>query len=268
MALSRLSHKDHTRVNELGLIYARGDESTKIVWVRDSLAILFKAELISMRLLPHEVGIHPVNRNTEKMTACGIWRRGRKVLAGGFSHPAIGTLWAFEDHPIKRRIAKHTVATTMGDEFGNFEIELVKVGQANWTHCNQFVNQVVCRAVCSDPEIPCTDGRIDTEAIFKDPSNVLLKDYAKQGMYHTVFPSWVEEAYPWMPDLFQTACNQEQQVQEGESYMQALLKINQRTSELRKGGKTVSAASVATWMLRSQPRHAQDIPDMVGENVA
>ena len=90
--MSSLSQKDHNRVNELGLIYARGDESTKIVWVRDSLAILFKAELISMRLLPHEVGIHPANRTTEGITAIGIWRRGRKVIAGGFSHTAIGKL--------------------------------------------------------------------------------------------------------------------------------------------------------------------------------
>ena len=264
--MSSLSQKDHNRVNELGLIYARGDNNTKIVWLRDSLAIIFKVVLICMRLLPHEVGIHPANRTTEGITAIGIWRRGRKVIAGGFSHTAIGKLWAFEDHPIKRHIVKHTVAKTVGDEFGNLDIGDVKVGQANWTHCNQFVNQVVCRAVCSDPETPCVDGRINSEAIFKDPANVLLHEYAKQGMNYTVFPSWVEEEFPWMPDLFQVAANQEMQVQDGESYMQALLKIIQRTSEVGKGGKSPSADSIAKWVLRSQPRHAQDIPAMVDWN--
>jgi len=217
MALSRLSQSDHNKVLELGLAYQRGDENTKIVWIRDSLGGLFKKKLIRMRLMPHEVGIHPDNRNTEKMTPTGCWIRGRKVIASGFSHTAMGTLWAFEDHPTKKHIAKHTVEPTMGEWFGSFDIESVKVGQANWTHCNQFVNQVVCRAKCSDPEIPCTDGRIDADAIYNDPSNVLLKEYVAEGMYFDVFPSWVEEVYPWIPDCLQTACNQEQQVQEGES---------------------------------------------------
>ena len=45
-----------------------------------------------------------------------------------------------------------------------------------------------------------------------------LSEYINVGMYYRVFPYWVEQAYEWLPDLFQTACNQEQQVQEGTGF--------------------------------------------------
>ena len=140
------------------------------------------------------------------------------VLSRAASHAGMGTLYAFEDHPKKQHIAKHTVEVTKGGEFGNFDIMGVKVGPANWTHCNQFVVMVADRALCSHPDIPCIDGRIDSDTILKDPMNARLSEYIKEGMYFNVFPSWVEDQYPWMPDCFQSACNQEQQVQEGTGF--------------------------------------------------
>ena len=216
--MSKLSPVDHQKVLQLGLDFRRGDDASKQVFIRDELAAIFDKWLLKMRLFCEEVGIHPGNRDTDVITAMGVWLRGSKIIASGFSKAAIGTLYAFEDHPTRQHIAKHTIGVTNTDEFGTFDLATLKVGPANWTHSNQFVNMVKCGTKCSDPDIPCIDGRIDSDAILKDPRNVRLSDYIKEGMYYRVFPYWVEDAYDWLPELFQSASNQEQQVQEGTGF--------------------------------------------------
>ena len=157
----------------------------------------------------------PGNRNSDVMTSKGVWLRGKRILASGFSKAAAGTLYAFEDHPVKQHIAKHTIAATNTDEFGTFNLTTVKVGPGNWTHSNQFSNMVKERTKCSDDDIPCIDGRINSDVILKDTKNVGLSEYIAEGVIYIVFPHWVEESYPWLSDCFQSASNQEQQVQEG-----------------------------------------------------
>ena len=93
MVLSRLSAPDHNKVLSLGLDFQKGSGTTKNVWIRDKLSEVFEKSIVRMRLQPHEVGIHPKNRNQEKTTAKGVCIRGRKVIASGFSHAAIGTLF-------------------------------------------------------------------------------------------------------------------------------------------------------------------------------
>ena len=78
-------------------------------------------------------------------------------------------------------------------------------------------------------------------------------------MTFTVFPYWVEEAYPQIPRIFQSAANQEQQVQEGETWQQVLRKIANRAAEM----ESASADDIARAVLRSQPPNAEDVPDMV-----
>ena len=141
-----------------------------------------------------------------------------KILASGFSKVAIGILYAFEDHPKEQLIAKHIVAVANTDEFGTFDATTVKVGPANWTHSNQFVNMVKCRSKCSDPDIPTIDGCIDSDLILKEPMNAGMAEYITDGMYFRVFPHWVESAYDWLPNCFQSAANQESQVQEGTGF--------------------------------------------------
>ena len=78
---------------------------------------------------------------------------------------------------------------------------------------------VECRSKCSaDTGLPGIDGRIDSDKILNGPMNIRLSEYINDGMVWLVFPRWVEEVYEWMPELFQSASNQEQQVQEGSGF--------------------------------------------------
>ena len=216
--VSKLSPSAHQAMLQLGLDFRKGTDDSKQVFIRDEAARHLFDFMLKMRLHPHEVGIHPGNRDREKITAPGVHLRGGRIIASGFSHRAMGTLYAFEDHPTKRHIALHTVEATRSDEFGNYDLMAVRVGPANCTHTNQFAYQVECRSKCSGPKIPCIDGRIDSDKILSDPRNIRLSQYIKEGVIWLVFPHWVEDVYPWMPELFQSASNQEMQVQEGTGF--------------------------------------------------
>ena len=138
MSLSKLPPSEHAKVMKLGIDSQAGNERSKNNSIRDELAVIFKKYLIEMRLEAHEVGVHPVTRNNDEITYVAVWDRGAKVVNSGFPFVAIGVLYAFEDNPKTLHIAKHTIAVTSGAEFGDYEEQRIKVGPANWTHCNQF----------------------------------------------------------------------------------------------------------------------------------
>jgi hypothetical protein len=261
-----LKANEHLEVQKLCAEFERGDDGSKQVYIRDQLDEIFKPYMLPWRLLPKQVGIHPLNRDEAAMTPAGVWLRGGRILASGFSFKAIGKLWAFEDHPVTRHIQKHTLKVTSGDPLFATMNEDVKVGPANWTHSNHFVCMVVDQTLCTHRDIPIVDGRIDKAAIFKDPKNCRMVEFAEQGQTFHVFPYWVEEMYPLLPKVFQSACNQEQQVQEGEGWQQLLKKISGRAAEIIVAGKQPNNNEICKAVLRSQPPHAIDVPDMVDYN--
>ena len=203
-------------VQELIQQYEAGDDNTKIVAIRDDLAEAFKAHILTWRLLPDQIGIHPTNRDFIKLTAGGCQLRGKKILASGFSYAAIGTLWASEDNPSTRAIELHTKDILRSHEEFAPPVGMVKVGPLNWTHSNQFCRMVDQRRPCSTPGLPVDrDNRLDKAAIQSDTKQSKLFAYLTQGMECQVLPYWVEEQYPAVVKIFSVAANQEQQVQEG-----------------------------------------------------
>ena len=105
--LSKLSPGDHQKMLKIGIVFRKGTDDTKQVFLRDEAVRLLSKVVRKMRLYAHQVGIHPGNRDTEKMTSRGVWLRGGKIIQSGFSFEAMGKLYAFEDHPTHRHIAKH-----------------------------------------------------------------------------------------------------------------------------------------------------------------
>jgi hypothetical protein len=210
-----LKQAEHQSIQKLILEFLSGDDRLgKNVSIRDDMQDLLKPYVLQWRLHPDQVGIHPANRDNLKITSQGCVLRGKKVLPSGFSFKAIGELWAFEDHPTGA-IGKYTNEVLVGDQGFAPPCESIKVGPANWTHTNQFVRMVQHCAPCSDPDIPTKDGKIDKAAIMADPKNSKMFSYINEGMLFNVIPYWIEEQYPTVPNVFQSAANQEMQVQTG-----------------------------------------------------
>ena len=103
-----LPEAEHRRVQSLITQFHAGDEAAKNVSIRDDLADIFDPTIFLWRLLPDQVGLHTGNRDGDQMTADHCVLRGKKILASGFSYVAIGNLWAMEDNPTTRKIARHT----------------------------------------------------------------------------------------------------------------------------------------------------------------
>ena len=72
MSLSKLSQSEHAKVMKLGIDFQRGGECSKNTFIRDELALIFKKHMLEMRLESHEVGVHPVNRNNDEITAAAV----------------------------------------------------------------------------------------------------------------------------------------------------------------------------------------------------
>ena len=218
VATQRLPQNLHEKMLQIGIDFRKRSDDTKQVYLRDEALRCLLKVVRKMNLRAHQIGIHPGNRDTEKMTSRGVWLRGGKIIQSGFSFAAMGQLYAFEDHPTHRYIAKHTMDVTQSDEFADYDENEWIVGPTNWSHSNQFALMVAKGAKCSDPNVPCIDGHIDRNKILNDPTNSRLSEYLNDGVNAMVFPHWVEETYEWMPELFQSASNQEQQVQEGSGF--------------------------------------------------
>ena len=260
--MAHLSAREHDVVVQQIQLFKQGDDESKNVAIRDTLSEVFEKYEVPMTLFPKQVGIMPTNRDEDPMTVAGVYLRGKKVLASGMSEISRGKMWLFEDNPKTRTFDNHTRAVTSADErFAQFLPGQVRVGPANWTHTNQFMCMIADERPCDDPTIACRNGCIQREHITSnDPK---IKSYIEKGMKCQVFPYWVLEEYPAVGHIFQVACNQEQQVQQGETWKQILLRINSRFCELT--GKTVDdrRAAVARSILRSQPPHEEQIPSMV-----
>jgi hypothetical protein len=200
------------------IIFFGTPETPIKVAIRDDLADIFKPCILKWRLLPDQVGIHPANRDEDEICPSAVHLRGKRILASGFSYAAMGTLWAVEDNPSTAAIAHHTSRILQSAIEWAPPGDPVKVGPLNWTHSNQFVRMVDHARPCSDADLPTIEGHIDKGAIQGDPKQAKLFQYATDGMVFNVLPYWVEEQYPSVVNIFQSACNQEQQVQEGRAH--------------------------------------------------
>ena len=243
-------------------LFGQGDEESKNVAIRDTLSDIFEPHMVPMRLLPKQIGVMPTNRDGDLMTVAGVYLRGQKVLDSGMSEIARGRVWCFEDNPKTKEIEKHTRELTTADErFAQFKAGQIRVGSANWIHTNQFMCMIEDERPCDLSTVPKVNGCLNRELILNNDHKI--KSYLENGMVCKVFPYWVLEQYPAVGHIFQVACNQEQQVQEGESWRQLLLRINSEFCALAGKGKPRDAAIVARSILRSQPPHEQQIPSMV-----
>jgi hypothetical protein len=192
--------------------------------VEDSVIVYCKEEIMNI-LLTHKyayraqwhakvVGVHPCNRNGEGI----LWPRAQSRIV---KIRTIGWSWTtsevnavnIEDHPMKKHIAKNTVKIcSQSDKFAKYNVDEIKSGSLGAGHCNHGIAMVIDEVPCEFPRIS-EHGKMSYNKVASDPG---FKEAIDKGMRWVTIRWEVEEEFPQIPSIIQSALNAVAQIAEGD----------------------------------------------------
>ena len=258
-----------TELNAVVVRYEGDPADAVVVWCKDNIVEICIRHSQAYRQVFHckSVGIHPKNRNTECFVLRRAITRGVKIVNLGWSDTTVqADAMAMEDHPIHKHIALNTVKCTENVRgAAKYKTDEVKIGPLGATHCNHFLAMVHDEVPCCEPGIS-EGGKVSQKLCCKDPG---IKRASSTGVEWLVFRHAVEEAFPIIPTIIQSALNAVAQMAEGESWIQNLLKTVDAYNSLY--GSSCDAApttkaeenKVAKVVLMSEPPRRDDVADIV-----
>ena len=165
----------------------------------------------------HKVFAHPKNRDAEILVAMRAQTRVAKVNDAGYSHTAASKdAVAFEDNPKTRAIAKVAETVSAKSEYyAKYNAAEVGYGSVGASHFNHGIEQLKQGVRCNIESIS-ENGRMSRVKLeqrfdgFKKACQVGLK-------WRCVIFWEIEEMFPALPLLFQSALTTTGQIQEGDS---------------------------------------------------
>ena len=289
-----MSDASHTKIRDLILQYKC--DKTKVAPVFKELSdVLVKEGCAKQRLfLPHNVVAHEKNRDEQILSASGVQMRAVRLNKVGFCKATMEQgAWAFEDHPVTKRLAKVALKHYESDErFARYKETEVVAASVGASHCNHVLASIKDERPCSDPLLP-------TDVYDKNHwyQNEDCKSACETGVLWWTVRWEVEQEFPLLPHIFQSALNTAQHVAEGddnricvctcsmnvmythmqnmmllhtahirlttgEGWAQILSKI-QNEAQAQTVGKRTDWDQVMRAVLKTQPKCATDVPDMV-----
>ena len=170
-----------------------------------------------------QLGIHPKNRDGQGVHCMRAQTRVSNILAVGCSLSAIeANLVAIEDHPMLKRIeAKTLQQCSTNAKYARYKAGEIVGGTLGAGHAVHGFSQLHDEVPCDIPNIS-VDGRMSQEKCFRDK---MLKKFVTEPFEVTMLKWGVEEAYPIIPHIIQSALNTVHQIAEGEGWTQMLQKI-------------------------------------------
>ena len=163
---------------------------------------------------PHNMGVHPANRDSERITADGVARRGSKVVSSGGSMRVVhaNEPTAFEDNPETKHIEKSQLdMCAQSPKFARYNAGQVKAGSVSVSHFNHFLAAAIDGVDCDIDNIS-DNGKMSRAKIFSDE---VISGLAQRGIRFRVIKWDIEVLFPALPDLLQAAFNVPGQVMEG-----------------------------------------------------
>jgi len=202
---------DNTKIHE---------RSAKVVASKDIIIDLLEKHggSFEMELQPHEVAVHPMNRDTEKITADGVARRGAKVVAVGGSVKVVqaNEPTAFEENPETKHIEKSQMdLCAQSPKFARYKTGQIKAGSVSVSHFNHFLASALDGVDCDIDSIS-DGGKMSQAKIFCDET---VSRLAHRGIRWRLIKWDIEVLFPSLPDLLQAAFNVPGQVQEGDQWV-------------------------------------------------
>ena len=167
---------------------------------------------------PHQMGIHPKNRQGKKMIATTMQKKGNKITNVGFRNQLCGPdrAIAFEVTPLSNHIEAHTLAVTSASPmFATYGAGVVRGGSCGCGHLNQWLAAVRHGAETSYTDL-CDKGETRLRAGIVTKGNPEYEKAVQEGITWFMFKYQMEDQYPELPSIIQRALNIEHHVGEGD----------------------------------------------------
>jgi hypothetical protein len=205
-----------------------------------------------------QIGPHPSNRDGEGLAAERAQTRLKVIKKGGCSLATLRpNCVAIEDNPTTRSVAKFTMEVcSMSEQFARYSLDEVKAGTLGAGHATHGFAQLHDEVPCTIPEIS-EDGKMSKKKCYSDKH---IKACVENGIEYDLIDWRVERAFPIIPHIIQSALNVVQQVSEGESWHQIMMKI---ANEAKTQFPNIKYDQIKKSVLKTQPPRPHDVPDMV-----
>ena len=236
----------------------READQTKLVkTVDDVMKHLVEDDLVYKCRIPSDlVGVHPSNRDGYGVSEEAVHSLGGDIVLLGFSMSATASAVCIEDGDGK--VAEFTKKICNGSEkLASVQPSEIKYGSLSCSHTNQFLRAANAE-VPSTNEVLQVGGRINVAKITQNDSE--LKCALKEGLVWTVLKASVATLYPAFPTMLQAAKNAVGQIQQHETEVQLLMRIQALASA--QGGH-VDWDRVSVTVKKSRPRCADDVEALI-----
>lgn len=192
-------------------------DSGKVVPIKEQMLQVFVAEGACKRRKLHskQVAVHPANRDGQMITASGVYDRGVRLNNVGFSLSVLEKeTFAIEENPVSKHIAKTCTEFFKKDaRFAEYKAAEIIAGSLGASHTNHFIATVFDKRPCDRPEIADEQGKVNSTMLC---SNADFKAAVDNGIEWWVIRWEIEESYPEVATIFQSALNAVQHVGEGD----------------------------------------------------
>lgn len=200
-----------------------------LVELRDRLKKLLKDNGLMKRMVIHcsVMGTHPENRYGDGVVPADVIALIGKIFGQGFSLLALLDPTCIEmpppGHANHSRFLQFNIDLTSGSA-GMLPsyTEEIKFLTVTCGHTTQGFRCFIGASPCDDPRFT-VDGRLSLSKLKeKQPS---YAEAVEEGIKYDCMKYQVDDAHPWISKLFQEAGNAGQQIAQGESRLEILLKI-------------------------------------------
>ena len=239
---------------------AKGGE--KLVSMIDKILALLKKRGLawSQKLLPHQVGCHPRNRDGLGISTSEVHGLITDIVQVGFSPEEVRCI-CFETDPsetevvnFNRRLHKESAG-----KLASLNTELIRYASVAGSHLNAGLNCWIHGVMHDNPACTGQDGKLSLAKLSE-----MDKAYhaaCTEGLPWLVVSSQIPHEFPELPHLLQSSMNVASHLSRSESELQLLRKIWAAVVAQMGQGKTVITWNdVKTAVLISKPTLATRSP--------
>lgn len=249
---------------EIASLMKKAKRGEKLVSMIDKiLALLKKSGLAwSQKLLPHQVGCHPRNRDGVGISTSEVHGLITDILQVGFSPEEVRCICLETDSSetevvdFNRRLQKESAG-----KLASLNTELIRYASVAGSHLNAGLNCWIHGVTHDNPACTGQDGKLSIAKLAE-----MDKAYhaaCVEGLPWLVVARDVGKEFPEFPNLLQSSMNVSSHLSRSESELQLLRKIHLACVEMKAAGKeTIMWKDISPRVLSSKPTLALQCPQL------